>query len=193
MKINTAKEYLEIWEKCDNATPEEAQALKEYNKALCGRYPFLVPHNRWSGRPITTKEKGYWPGSPDSTPTYNYEYTELDEMPEGWRIAFGDEMLEELREELIRCNFLDEYMIVQIKEKYGGLRWYDGGIPQDCKVWNIISKYEAISEKTCTRCGELAKWMSTGWIMPFCDDCAKKYASDDVPFDRQYSEVKHDI
>lgn len=32
---------------------------------------------------------GYWPGEPEAIPEYDYEYTELDSMPEGWRIAFG--------------------------------------------------------------------------------------------------------
>lgn len=185
MKINSVKEYLEIFNKADE-TPEDVQAIKEYNKALCDRYPFLLPHNRWSGKPITTKEKGYWPGSPESIPEYDYEYTELDEMPNGWRLAFGDEMLEEMREELIRCNYLDEYMIVQLKEKYGSLRLYDNGIPQDCKVWDIISKYEALSEKVCIYCGKPVKWQTTGWILYICDDCAKKYAREDIPLEEQY-------
>lgn len=171
MKINSVIEYLKIYHKNGEQTYEEKLALKEYNKALCDRYPFLLPHNRWSGKPITTKEKGYWPGSPESIPEYDYEYTELDEMPNGWRIAFGDEMLKEMREELIRCDYLDKYMITQLKEKYGSLRLYDNGIPQNCKVWDIISKYETISETTCINCGKPARWLSKGWISPYCDDC----------------------
>lgn len=129
MMINNVKEYLEIYHKFDNRTEEEEKGLREYNKNLCERYPFLLPYNRWSGKPITTEEEGYWPGMPESIPEYDYEYTELDAMPEGWRIAFSDEMLEELRNELIRCNALDTYKVEQIKEKYGSLRWYSCGYP----------------------------------------------------------------
>ena len=30
---------------------------------------------------------------------------------------------------LKKANYLDKYRIVQIKEKYGSLRWYDAGVP----------------------------------------------------------------
>jgi hypothetical protein len=38
-------------------------------------------------------------------------------------------MCEELKQELIKFNYLDNYEITQIKEKYGSLRWYDNGNP----------------------------------------------------------------
>ena len=129
MTIKTVKEYLDIYNKGDNATEEEVKALKEYNKNLTKKYPFLLPYNRWSVKSITTEEEGFFPGTPDVIPEYDYEYTELDAMPEGWRIAFSDEMLEELRNELIKFDALDSYKVEQIKEKYGSLRWYSCGYP----------------------------------------------------------------
>lgn len=95
---------------------------KEENKRLCDRYPFLVPWNRWSGKLITdcaAGETGFWPGDPDKIPEYEYEYTELDDMPNGWRDAFGKQMCEEIREALIEDGDLDRWRIVQLKEKYG--------------------------------------------------------------------------
>ena len=103
---------------------------KNFNKFLCEKYPFLIPRNRWSGMRITEAQNGgYWPSSSDEIPEYDYEYTELDSMPDGWRIAFGAQMCEELRDELLRFDYLDKYEITQIKEKYGSLRWYDNGHP----------------------------------------------------------------
>lgn len=95
-------------------------STKEQNRELCRRYPFLIPSNRWSGKRITDAVGGgYWPGNPSAVPEYDYEYTELDEMPDGWRIAFGEQLCEELREELEKTGRMDEYRIVQIKEKFG--------------------------------------------------------------------------
>lgn len=48
---------------------------KEYNKQLVEKYPFLLPRNRWTGK---VQED------------YDYSYTELDGMPDGWRKAFGE-------------------------------------------------------------------------------------------------------
>lgn len=94
--------------------------IQNQNKELCDRYPFLIPWNRFSGKLITeAKDGGYWPGEPDKVPEYDYEYTELDDLPDGWRVAFGDQMCEEIREALIEDGDLDRYRVVQVKEKYG--------------------------------------------------------------------------
>ena len=42
------------------------------------------------------------------------------------------------REELIKFNYLYEYRILQIKEKYGELRWYDGGVPIESKIYDTM-------------------------------------------------------
>lgn len=109
-------------------------------------------------------------------------YTELDAMDAGWRKAFGIQMCKEIKAELKKHKFLYKYRIVQIKEKWGYLHWYDGGTPKDSKIYDIIRKYEQISAKTCVVCGKPATKMSTGWISPYCDDCV-------VP-GRKYMEIK---
>ena len=145
---------------------------KEENKRLCERYPFLIPWNAFSGMLITEAQHGgYWPGNPTSIPEYDYEYTLLDEIPDGWSESFGEQMCEEIREALIEDDDLDRWRIVQIKEKYGGLRIYDNGIKETSRVHDIIRKYENISEWTCVVCGKPATRITTGWISPFCDEC----------------------
>ena len=98
-------------------------------------------------------------------------YTELNAMESGWRKAFGIQMCKEIKKELKKHKFLYKYRIIQIKEKWGYLHWYDGGTPKDSKIYDIIRKYEQISAKTCIVCGKPATKMSTGWICPYCDDC----------------------
>ena len=124
------------------------------NEQLLERYPFLIPRNVWTDKIIE-----------------NTDWTLLDDMPQGWRIAFGEQMCEEIREVLIKYDYLYKYRITQIKEKYGSLRWYDNGAPKE--VHDIIMKYEKLSETTCILCGKPATLISRGWISPFCD-CIKQ-------------------
>jgi len=84
-------------------------------------------------------------------------------------------------------DLLDEYMVVQIKEKYGGLRWYDAGCT---KRWydEILPKYERLSVRTCIHCGKPAAFISTGWISPWCADCAKEINDRMVPVEEWFEE-----
>ena len=99
-------------------------------------------------------------------------FTELDSMPDGWRKAFGIQMCKEIKQALKEINYLRKYRIMQIKEKYGSLRWYDAG--NNIEIQNIIDKYERISAKTCINCGKPAKYISRGWISPYCENCIDK-------------------
>lgn len=104
-------------------------------------------------------------------PTWN----ELDEMPTGWRKAFGIQMCKDIKKQLKKDKYLYRYRITQIKEKYGGLRWYDAGCSKE--LYNIIQKYETLSYETCVECGKPATKMSSGWICPYCDDCYPEQAN----------------
>ena len=107
-------------------------------------------------------------------------FSELDDMPNGWRKAFGIQMCKEIKAELKRHKgALKRYRITQIKEKFGGLRWYDGYTTEKI-IHEIIPKYEALSHKTCIICGKPATCISAGWVSPYCDDC-KSNKHDYVP------------
>ena len=151
--------------------------IKMENKRLCKRYPFLRPRNRFDDVIMWDHPKWDW--------RYRrpYEWTELDYMPDGWRRAFGKQMCEEIRQTLLKADYLNDYRVVQIKEKFGQLRWYDNGAPKSIfrELNDIIYKYEDISERTCICCGRPATKISLGWISPFCDKCANDL-SDRVKF-----------
>ena len=105
-----------------------------------------------------------------------YKYTWLDSMPEGWYQAFGEDMCMELKEVIDEVDDPDwEYQILQIKEKFGELRWYTNGVPEEIyqRVDDIIEKYTLKSSHTCIYCGKPANWRARGWIEPLCEDCAK--------------------
>lgn len=151
-----SNEYLE-WL---NDLRKEPEGTIDHNHWLCIIFPWLIPHNRYTDEELLT---------------YNYNYTELDEMPEGWRKAFGEQMCFEIKNLLEEADYEDKYRITQIKEKYGKLCWYDEGVPEQIydRFLEIISKYEKLSNRTCIKCGKPATKISTGWITPWCDDCAK--------------------
>lgn len=95
-------------------------------------------------------------------------YTELDAMDEGWRMAFGIQMCEEIKTQLKKEKYLYKYRITQIKEKFGRLEWYDEGHSRE--VGRIIEKYGELSYNTCIVCGEPATKITGGWICPYCDE-----------------------
>ena len=133
----------------------------EQNRKLVEAFPFLQPRNRWTDEVVED---------------YDYTWTELDAMPEGWRKLFGEHMCAEIAAILKKANYLDKYRIVQIKEKYGSLRWYDAGVPAEIsEELNILIRcYEILSERTCIVCGAPATRVTTGWISPYCDNCVSK-------------------
>lgn len=141
---------------------ENLEEIKQENKELLEKYPWLYPVSEYTGKPLEN---------------YDYSFTWMDDIPLGWNIAFGKQMIEELGALLEKYNYQDEYSICQIKEKFGGLRWYDNGFPtegyEEYKEW--LDKYEELSYKTCIDCGKPAKYFTRGWITPICEDCAKEY------------------
>ena len=150
------------------------------NRELIEKYHWLTPSNRWSGKWITDcagpdGEEGYWPGDPTKHPEYDYEFTELDDMPEGWRRAFGEEMCEELNQEIMTWpqDVQKNFRITQIKEKYGLLCFYTYG--ESKRFREIVDKYTTRSKTTCFSCGRAARWISRGYISPYCDDCAREF------------------
>ena len=66
--------------------------------------------------------------------------------------------------------------IVQVKEKFGGLRIYYEGTRTDRQsddhVWDLINALEAKSLRTCETCGGRGKPRSGGWIKTLCEEHA---------------------
>lgn len=151
----------------------------EKNKELCKKYPFLIPRNRWTGEVVED---------------YDYSYTELDAMPDGWRKVFGERMCEEIKKELDKLPEEDrlKYRILQIKEKYGYLRWYSNWHTN--KISKIVHKYEDLSKQTCIKCGAAATKVSLGWVSPWCEECAKEVAKFDrlISIEDYFSEEEED-
>lgn len=123
----------------------------EDNKRLVAEYPFLAVYD------IANKSE------------IDYCFTMLDEMPPGWKEAFGEEICKEIKDVLVEHNCLNEYSVLQIKEKFGMLRWYGNRTSRE--IEQIIAKYEEKSGHTCICCGAPATQMILNWISPICDEC----------------------
>lgn len=68
--------------------------------------------------------------------------------------------------------------ILQIKEKFGDLRFYTQG--GDDYVRGLITMAESMTEHTCEVCGNVGRKRGKGWIKVLCDEHAKDrdYLSD---------------
>lgn len=141
------------------------------NEELLDSYPWLTPRNVWTDEILENP---------------NCEWTLLDDVPEGWRKAFGEQMCKEINDEMLtwdKKNY-DNFRIMQIKEKWGFLHIYTNYGSE--KLYEIIAKYSTTSRVTCIQCGRPARWISRGWILPWCEECAVKRLKDDDCDDDQF-------
>lgn len=67
----------------------------------------------------------------------------------------------------------DGFRVVQVKEKWGGLRFYTDGLPVDIadEIDVLISKAESDSYTICEVCGNTGQLRKGGWWRTLCDDC----------------------
>lgn len=124
------------------------------NYILAKRYPWI----------ITTKDLKWYEGK--------YRYTIMDDIPTGWRKAFGLQLIADIDMYLKENNIID-YVVYQVKEKWGELRWYDNCSSEMYR--DVIHKYEVKSRDLCIHCGKVATRFTKGWITPVCDKCTKKH------------------
>jgi len=65
-----------------------------------------------------------------------------------------------------------DYKIDQIKEKFGGLRYYVSGAGQEAH--DVIAAAEEEAARTCDICGEPGELRRGGWLVTRCDKHAPK-------------------
>lgn len=84
--------------------------------------------------------------------------------------------------------------LVQIKEKFGGLRFYLQETTHD--HWEAISQAESRSLETCETCGAPGKMYSDGWMKTLCREHALERWQNrgewkqDLPWERCW---RHDV
>lgn len=125
------------------------------NFFFCLRYPFWRVRNVWTGKKLS------------------YSRTHYDQLPEGWRKAFGKKLSEDLRKALKKDKFLHKAYFHLVKEKYGTLRLYMNFYGDNTS--KVVNHYEDLSRCYCIECGKPSRYVSRGWIEYYCADCAPKY------------------
>ncbi len=81
---------------------------------------------------------------------------------EGWA-----PLIDRLIGDIIKLGWNKE--IAQVKEKFGGLRFYINAAPD--AVHDRINQAEDESFITCENCGEPGQPRGGGWIKTLCDNC----------------------
>jgi hypothetical protein len=75
----------------------------------------------------------------------------------------------ELIQDLIKLGW--DRRIVQVKEKFGGLRFYIGEGSDE--IFDRIDRAEEESIKICERCGNPGRVVGKSWLRCLCDECNK--------------------
>lgn len=141
------------------------EQLREENKKLVEKYPFLLPRNVFSGEVLEG---------------YNYDYLKGFSSP-GWKRIFMD-YCEEILPSYLKLSEENQkrFMFFELKEKYGEMRIYTSFSWEEERTAN--NKACARSRLTCAYCGKVPHtsngnnliWRSQGWITYLCKECAKK-------------------
>lgn len=84
-----------------------------------------------------------------------------NDLPEGW-FALVDRLITDLKAEGFNVSQID-----QIKEKFGGLRFYVGATSERCH--ELIRVAEDASFSVCQECGAHGRPRGKNWIRTVCD------------------------
>jgi hypothetical protein len=96
-------------------------------------------------------------------------YKDCFPVGEGWR-----PIVEKLVDDIMAIS--PQIEITQIKEKFGTLCFYIGGVEHKLadKIYKLIELAELESGVTCERCGTKDKVTTKGsWILTLCASCRK--------------------
>jgi hypothetical protein len=97
---------------------------------------------------------------------------ELDNLK--WNRDYAKEKGEDTTDP--KYNPIDNYTVIQVKEKYGTLRWYDSGFND--RIDGMTSMAEHMSSYICEECGLPGETLEiAGWWYTACKKCQEKLRS----------------
>jgi len=116
--------------------------------------------------------------SPENTEklfeTYPDLYAGHQDGPKHSLMCFGFEcgdgwfdLIDELSRQI--TELAPDVVAVQVKEKWGGLRFYVNSAPDI--IYDIIDQFESCSYKICEMCGNPGEPREGGWIKVLCNKC----------------------
>lgn len=126
---------------------------EELDKQLCERYPKIFANRNGHMR--------------ETLMCFGFEHGD------GW-FNILNEMCGEIQHYLNWKNktapTVEQVVAVQVKEKFGGLRfYYEGG---DDYVRGVVDMATSMTRHTCEECGNVGQLRSGGWLRVLCDEHA---------------------
>ena len=151
---------------------------KEERKQMIDKYPFLYP--RWlNGKKIEN---------------YNYEYCELDTLPQGWINSWILKFFNDIKFILIEKDLIDEYFIVRMNHRLWKSFEYKANIDIP-EIDDLVKKYSSELDNYCIFCGKKPKYRST-WGFYACLPCARNdfyetqaVFDDEVNWEDEYEDI----
>lgn len=106
---------------------------------------------------------------------------EIRNVGDGWK-----PIVQEVHDKLLALD--PEYRIVQVKEKFGGLRFYFMPASPDSEAYkemrDIVDEAEARSYSVCEECGNFGECGNSresggsSWLRTLCDTCRQTWDRD---------------
>ena len=105
-----------------------------------------------------------------------YRYDSVIDSVQFFQIGPGWlQLVKELIEDLIELGW--DKQVAQVKEKFGGLRFYIGFGTDE--IWKRITKAENESFKICEETGGPGELRTKGgWMCTLCDECYEKWLNE---------------
>jgi len=131
---------------------------RRHNKELCDKYPFLKKYD-WLGNFI------------------GYDSTWEDSLPEGWKKVMCPQIWEDLKNILVKANFLDRFRFHKLQQKHGLIYFGYTGIGEGANAKRLLgwdNKYSEMSSYSCVDCGEEVDYWDLDWEEFVCEKCAKE-------------------
>ena len=154
----------------------------ELDKQLCEKYP-LIFADRHADMSQTAMCWGFecddgWYDILDALCLAIQNHIDHRKRDIEWDINFNQKMEEaknnnwenwpqyHVREPRVVRQAIPQVVAVQVKEKFGGLRfYYDGG---DEFIHGLVQMAELMADRTCEVCGDKGKLYQTGWHRTLC-------------------------
>lgn len=141
---------------------------KELDEQLCANYPKIFK-DRYGDMKETLMCWGFecgdgWYKILDSLCRQIQSHIDWSHKNMAFDIKWNQEHPEDQRE--VRQP-VAQVVAVQVKEKFGGLRfYYEGG---DDQIYGMVRMAESWAANTCETCGETGQLRQGGWIRTLCD------------------------
>jgi len=103
----------------------------------------------------------------------NKRYPVCIDVDDGWKSLIEDlaRGLDDLSLK-VSPEDLNMMYVVQIKEKFGGLRFYMSSCTEE--MYDLIAQAENDSYSICEKCGKSGKNRTGGWYKTLCDEHARE-------------------